>query len=87
MGQRKLENEYKDQDVLPKINKADMVGTMEAISVYLWSHCGVERAPIAYIIGKRMTVQKAYDVYPWYSPPVNKMLDKMLNLPMEQVHS
>ena len=30
-GQKKLKDEYKDPDMLPKINKSDMTGTMEAI--------------------------------------------------------
>ena len=34
-GQKRLEDEYKDLDVLPKDSKADMVRMMEAIEEYL----------------------------------------------------
>ena len=34
-GQKKLKDEYKDIDMMPKINKSDMAGTMEAIKEYL----------------------------------------------------
>ena len=34
-GQKKLEDEYKDPNVLPKINKSDMAETMEVIEEYL----------------------------------------------------
>ena len=56
-GQKKLEDEYKDPDVLLKINKSDMAGMMESIEKYIRSHCGVVRAPLAYIIRKTITVQ------------------------------
>ena len=46
-GQKKLEEEYKDPNVLPKTNESDMAGTMEAIKVYLRSSQGVTRAPLA----------------------------------------
>ena len=36
-GQKKLEDAYKDPDVLPNINKSDMAGMMEAIKEYLRS--------------------------------------------------
>ena len=36
-GQKKINREYKDPDVLPKVNKSDMAGTMEAIKEYLRS--------------------------------------------------
>ena len=35
MGQKKLEDEYKVPNMLPKINKSDMAGTMESIEEYL----------------------------------------------------
>ena len=40
-GQKKLEDEYKGPDLLPKINKSDMAGTMESIKEYLRLHCSV----------------------------------------------
>ena len=33
VGQKMLEDEYKDPDVLPKVDKADMAGTMELINL------------------------------------------------------
>ena len=51
-AQKMLKNEYKDPDVLPKVNKADMAGTMEPRL-----HHGVIRAPLAYIIRKTITGQ------------------------------
>ena len=31
---KRLKDEYKDPDMLPKVNKADMAGTMESIKEY-----------------------------------------------------
>ena len=56
VGQKRLEDEYKDLDVLPKVNKADIAGMMESIKEYLKSCCGVVRAPLAYIIRKTIIV-------------------------------
>ena len=56
-GQKKLEDKYKDPDVLPKINKSDMAGKLEAIKAYLISHQGVMRAPLAHFIRKTILVQ------------------------------
>ena len=36
-GQKRLKDEYKDLDMLPNINNADMAGTMESIKEYLRS--------------------------------------------------
>ena len=36
-GQKRLEDEYEDPDVILKVNKADMAGTMESIEEYLQS--------------------------------------------------
>ena len=55
-GQKKLKDEYKDPDVLPKINKLYMAEMMEAIKEYLRLCCGVVWAPLAYIIWKTITV-------------------------------
>ena len=62
-GQKKLKDEYKDPDVLLKINESDMAGMVEAIKEYLSLCHGVVRAPSAYIICKTTTVQ-TYDDYP-----------------------
>ena len=56
-GQKKLEDEYKDPYVLPKINKSDMAGMMESIKEHLRSHCGVIKTPLVYIIRKTIIVQ------------------------------
>ena len=37
-GKKKLEDDYEDPNVLPKINKLDMAGTMKAIKEYLRSY-------------------------------------------------
>ena len=60
-GQKKLDYEYKDPDMLPKINKSDMAGMMEAIKEYLRScHDGIW-APLAYVIWMTITVQSYGD--------------------------
>ena len=46
MEEKRLEDEYKDPDVLSKVNKADMAGMMESIKEYLRSHHGVMRASL-----------------------------------------
>ena len=51
-GQKKLKDEYKDLNVLPKINKSDIEGMMESIEEYLRSCHGIVRAPLAYVIMK-----------------------------------
>ena len=56
-GQKKLKDEYKYPDVLPKVNKSDMAGTMEAIKEYLRSCHHVIQAPLAYIFWKTIAVQ------------------------------
>ena len=53
-GQKRLEDKYKDPDVLPRVNKADMAGMMEAIKEYLRSCHGVMRVPLQ--ISKTLTV-------------------------------
>ena len=60
---KKFEDEYRDPDVLPKINTSDMAGMIESIEEYLRSHHCVIKAPLAYIIRKTITVQ-TYGDYP-----------------------
>ena len=43
--------------MVPKVNKVEMMWTMEAIKEYLKSHCGVKKAPLAYIIHKTIAIQ------------------------------
>ena len=78
-GQKKLEDECKDPNMLPKINKSDMAGTMEAIKEYLRSCFSVVRAPLAYVIRKIMLVQ-TYGEYPKYKTPDNEITTRMLHL-------
>ena len=79
-GQKKRKGEYKDRDVLPKINKSDMARTMEAIGEHLRSYHDVVRPPPAYVIRKTIQVQ-TYCEYPKYATPDNKMITRILHLP------
>ena len=60
-GQKRLKDVYKDPDMLSKINKADMAGTMESIKEYFRSHNGVIIAPLAYIMKKNIVVETYSD--------------------------
>ena len=82
-GQKRLKDEYKDPDVLPKINKADMARMMKSIKEYLRSQHGVMRAPLAYIMRKTITVQ-IYNDYPNYATPENEMIARMLHWPPDK---
>ena len=79
-GQKKLKDDYKDPDMLPKINKSDMAGMMEAIKKYIWSHPGVVRTPLAYIIRKIITVQ-TYGDYPIYATPDDEIIARYYTCP------
>ena len=79
-GQKKLEDKYKDPNVLPKINKSDMEGMMEAIKEYFRLHHGVIRAPLTYITRKTITVP-TYGDYPTCETPDDEMITRMLLLP------
>ena len=61
--QKRLKDEYKDPDVLPKVDMADMIGMMEAIEEYLRSHHFVIRAPFECMARKTIIVQTNGD-YP-----------------------
>ena len=67
--QMRPKDEYKDPGVLPKVNKADMAGLMEAIKA---CH-SVMRAPLAYIMRKTIIVE-TYGDYPKYATPDDKMM-------------
>ena len=82
-SQKKLKDEYKDPDMLPKIDKSDMAGTMEAIKEYLKSCRGVVSAPLAYVIWKTIKVQ-TYGDYPLHAIPDNEMITMMLHLPADK---
>ena len=49
--QKKLKDEYRDPDLLPKINISDMEGMMESIKEYLRLHHGVLRASLHMLSG------------------------------------
>ena len=51
-GQKKLENEYEDLDMISKVNTVNMVGMMEAIKENLRLHYGYKRASLGYVISK-----------------------------------
>ena len=82
-GQKRLEDEYKDPDVPPKINESVIAGMMEAVKEYLRSHQGVMKAPLAYIIMKTMLVQ-TYGKYLMYATPDDEMIVRMLHLPPDK---
>ena len=76
----RLKDEYKDPNVLPKVNKADIVGTIEVIEEYLRLCCGVVRVPLAYVIRKTIIIVQNYGDYPKYATPDDKIMARMLNL-------
>ena len=43
-GHKRLKDEYKELDMLPKVKKTNMAGTVEAIKEYLRPCCGVMKA-------------------------------------------
>ena len=82
-GQMRLKDKYKDPDMLPKVNKANMAVIMKAIEEYLTLHHDIIRVPLTYIIRKTMIVQ-TYGDYPKYATPENEMIARMLHLPVEK---
>ena len=55
MGQRKLKDKYKDQDVLPEIKY--MVGMIQPTETYLRSCNGIKRASLTNVFRKIIRVQ------------------------------
>ena len=82
-GQKKLKDEYKDPNMLPKIKKSDMTGMMEGTEDYFRLCHGVMWAPLAYVIRKTIAVQ-TYSDYLTYATPDGEMITRMLNLPLEK---
>ena len=82
-GHKRLGDDYKDPDILPMVNKSDMIGTMEAIVEYLRSCCGVVRAPLSNISKKTIIVQ-TYDNYSLYATSDDEMISRMLHLPSDK---
>ena len=80
VGQKKLEDKYKDPNVLSKINKPDMAGMMESIEECIRAHPSVIKAPLVYIIMKTITVQTNGD-YPTYATQDDEIIARMLHLP------
>ena len=87
-GLKRLENDYKVTDMLPKINKFDMAGMIEAIDEYMKLCHGVVRVPLAYIIMKSIIVQTDGE-YPKYVTPDNQIITIILHLPpdMNRLHN
>ena len=56
-GQKKIEDEYSDSYVLPKVNKVNMTGMIEAIGEYIGSHYGVEKVSLTYTVRKTVDSQ------------------------------
>ena len=86
VDQKKLKDEYKDPDWWQKINKSDMMGTMEYIKEYLRSCHGVIRAPLAYVMRKSIIVQ-TYGKYTTDATFDNEMIARMLHLPPDKIGS
>ena len=82
-GQKRLEIDYKDPDILPKVNEADMAEIMEAIKEYLRLHHAIMRAPLAYVIRKPIIVQ-AYSDYHRYMNPDNEIITRVFHLPPDK---
>ena len=80
VSQKKLKDEYKDPNVLLKINKSDMVGNDGVHQRVPQCTCGIIKAPLAYVIRKTITVQ-TYGDYLRYATPDNEMIARMLHLP------
>ena len=83
-GQKKLKDEYKDPNLLPKNNKSDMAGIMEAFKEYLRSCHVVVRAPFVHIIRKTIIVQ-TYGDYFMYATPDDDMIARMLHFPSDKI--
>ena len=82
-GQKRLKDKYKDPDMLPKVNKADIAGMMESIEECLRSHCSIMRAYLAYVIWKIITVP-IYGNDPKYATHDDEMIARMLQLPSDK---
>ena len=82
--QKRLKDEYKDPDLLSKVNKADIARTIVSIKEYFRSYVCVVRVPLASIIKKTKTVQ-TYGDYPKYAAPDDKMITRMSHLPQERL--
>ena len=76
MNEEKLEDEYKDPDMLPKINTSDVAEAMKSIKEYLRACHGVIQSSLAYIIRKTITVQTMGD-YPIYATPDDEIIARM----------
>ena len=83
LDQKKLKDEYKDPNMLLKINESDTARTMESIKEYLMTHHGVVKTPLAYIIRKTITVQ-TYGDYPTLATPDDEVIARMLHLPPDK---
>ena len=78
-GQKRLKDEYKDLDMLPKVKMVDVAGMIESSEEYLRSCHGIIRALLPYVIRKIITVQ-TYGDYPMHVTPDDKMITRMLHI-------
>ena len=82
-GQKRLEDDCKDPGMVPKVNKADMAGTVVAIKEYLRLYYGIMRAPHSYM--KTKTVQ-TYGDYPRYVTPDVMIIVGMLHFSPDRIN-
>ena len=79
-GQKRLEDDYLDPDVLFKVSSAYMAETMKAIKEFLRSLHHLIGDLLAYITKKFLKVH-TYDDYPKYVTSDNEMIARILHLP------
>ena len=79
-GQKRLKDEYKDPNVLPKVKAVDMARMIEAIEEYLRSYYGVIRVPLACII-RKIIIGQTYDDF-----PKDAIITMMLHLPIDRTY-
>ena len=82
-GQKRFEDDSKEPDLLPNVNKADMAKIIEAIKKFLRLCVGAVKAPLAYIT-KETTIVHTYGDYPKYMTPDDKMIASVLHIPPEK---
>ena len=85
-GEKRLEDDYKDPNMLPKVNKTNLAEKIKIIKENLRSHHSVTREPLAYIIRKAIIVQ-TYGSYPKYATPDDEIIDVTSSPRQEQTTS
>ena len=64
--QKRLEDKYRDPNMLPEVRRVDIAWTMVTMEEYLRSCCSIMRVTLAYIIRKTIIVH-TYEDYPKYT--------------------